>query len=69
MSSSSAWALFWRAFQAGGFSERPSLFQRKDYPGLGVSIESVFGATVRSSLFSRLSSLWHPDVLIVRRAL
>jgi hypothetical protein len=47
MSSSSAWALFWRAFQAGGFSERPSLFQRKDYPGLGVSIESVFGATVR----------------------
>jgi hypothetical protein len=47
MSSSSAWALFWRAFQAGGFSERPSLFQRKDYPGLGVSIKSVFGATVR----------------------
>jgi hypothetical protein len=30
MSSSSAWALFWRAFQAGGFSERPSLLQRKD---------------------------------------
>ena len=47
MSSSSAWALFWRAYQASGFSERPSLFQREDYPGLGVSIESVFGATVR----------------------
>src|SRR5262245_6235475 len=47
MSSSSAWAVFWRAYQAGGLSERPSLFQRNDYPGLGVSLASVFGATVR----------------------
>src|SRR5262249_60244162 len=35
------------AYQAGGFRERPSLVQRGEYPGLGVSIESVFGATVK----------------------
>jgi hypothetical protein len=47
MSNSSAWVAFWREYRAGGLTERPSLFPKEDHPGLGVSIESVFGATVR----------------------
>src|SRR5262249_17245966 len=47
ISNSSAWVAFWRKYQAGGLSQRPSLFSKEDHPGLGVSLESVFGGEVR----------------------
>jgi hypothetical protein len=47
VSQSSAWSAFWRAYQSAGHRERPSLFRRNEYPGVGVSIESIFAAVVR----------------------
>src|SRR5262245_5702223 len=43
------WSAFWRSFQTGGHAERPSLFERSNHPGLGVSIDAIFGATVNMS--------------------
>jgi hypothetical protein len=42
-----AWNEFWRAFETSGRRELPVLFRRGEYPGLGVSIDSIFDAAVR----------------------
>src|SRR5262249_22029530 len=56
MSSSGLWTSFWQRFRADGYTERPSSFPMGQYPGLGVSADSIFCATVKmSDEFRRMS--------------
>ena len=46
MSRSSAWSTFWKTYHSGGYSQRPSLFRKNEYPGLSVTAAAIFDAAV-----------------------